>query len=96
MYTELLGLALIERSRSDVAPAIGGIFAELLRCRARLPVGKGGALASSADQLAYDVALVRLAEGHGIGWELRSFEHPAQERRALEGALTARGVPWLA
>jgi hypothetical protein len=46
-----------------------------------------------ADQLAYDVALVRLARSLGTEWDLCRFNQPLRERRTLERALGVRGIP---
>jgi len=95
MYTQLLGFALDEHDDSDLPLAVGALRAELLRCRLRLlaEASSSDAIRTVTDQLAYDVALVGLAERLGIAWELGHFDQPVRERHSLERAVVARGIP---
>lgn len=95
MYTQLLGLALDDGGEADLHTVMGEVFAELLHRRKllRAPSADPQDLGAVADQLAYDVALIRLATSLGIDWDLQGFEQPVRERRLLEQALTERGIP---
>jgi hypothetical protein len=74
----------------------GGTLGEVLRCRARLGVGAptpvGSAPAAVADQLAYDLALLRLAGRLGIPVDVRRFAQAQKERVRLEGELADWGI----
>ena len=50
------------------------------------------ALNSLAAEVAYDRALVKLCEAHGIAVVDLSFLHPKVERARLEGALAEAGI----
>jgi hypothetical protein len=50
------------------------------------------ALVALAAEVAYDRALIKLCEAHGIGGADMSFLHPRQERARLEAALVAAGI----
>ncbi len=95
MYTQLLGLALENRNDADLHAMIGEVFADLVRTRRLLQEvsEEPRALGTVADQLAYDVALIRLATSLDIDWDLSGFEQPDRERQLLEQALIERGVP---
>ncbi|HTT87732.1 MAG TPA: hypothetical protein VMF60_10210 [Acidimicrobiales bacterium] len=97
MYTELLRTALAE-PESGVSTK-GEALASVLQCRARLqaapPPGAaaGGASIAVADELSYDVALMRLARICGLESGPEDFESsPRRERARLEGSLAARGA----
>jgi hypothetical protein len=45
-----------------------------------------------ADQLAYDIALIELAQGVGVDCDLFGFDQPPRERNRIEQALAARGL----
>jgi hypothetical protein len=95
MYAELLEAALGERLRSGPPGASGERLAELFRCRRQLnasPSPNNGVAVSVADQLAYDVALIELAQGVGINCDLLGFDQPQRERARLEQGLISRGV----
>lgn len=99
MYTELLGAAFGHTGSGEETTA-GEALAELLRVSGRLGVaselsrtGTGWAPAAVADQLAYDVALLRLSRALGIACEPAAFDPPEPERARLEEALASRGVP---
>jgi hypothetical protein len=97
MYTQLLEFALRERDQNDSRPASGVALADLARCRSGLLVDVvapgDSAMSEVADQLAYDVALVRMARSLGIDWDLGRFNQPLRERHTLERALAVRGIP---
>jgi hypothetical protein len=50
------------------------------------------ALISLAAEVAYDRALLKLCEAHGINVADLSFVHPQEERVRLEAALAAAGL----
>ena len=96
MYTQLLSAA-IGRGPSELAGASErGAFDEVLRSRAEL----GSAPAADPDvvsavlarEVAYDVALLRLARTVGVESGPDRFEQPELERARLEGALRGRGI----
>jgi hypothetical protein len=98
MYTQLIGLALeggAPRPTGDQS-LIGGSLAEAMVCRIRMlaRIWGGSPEQSFTDQLAYDIALVHLADRLGVEWALHQFDQPARGRRALERALSERGVRW--
>jgi hypothetical protein len=67
-----------------------------LVCRDEMikPGGRHGetALMALSAQVAYDRALLKLCEAHGIDIDNLSFAHPRQERARLEAALAAAGL----
>ena len=75
----------------------GELVAVARRCRSRLEANKpaatreGWAPGALADQLAYDVALVRLSRQLGVASDVRAFGRPPAERLRLEAELSARG-----
>jgi hypothetical protein len=96
MYSQLLGSALDHRAGDPLSP--GEALSHLVLCRSRfakaasLRTGSGWASVAIADQLAYDVALIALAKGIGIPWDIRNFDRPEEERTRLEGALRSQGL----
>jgi len=52
----------------------------------------GSALTSLAAEVAYDRALLKLCEAHGINVVNLSFLHPQEERARLEAALAMAGL----
>lgn len=98
MYTQLLGTALAEQGPPETGRAVGAGLAALRSCRSRMQrnersrSGSGWAPGAVSDQLAYDVALVRLAVDHGIEIDLDGFERPRLGRSRLEQALAVRGI----
>ena len=99
MYTQLLGSALDERGHPDITSDIGEFLADFLSSRARLHAGLTSVeetqpeLLAVTNELAYDVALVRLARRLGIECEVDWFERPLRARRSLEKVLVTRGIP---
>jgi hypothetical protein len=98
MYTTLLGSALLRRDQSAGPPTIGQMVAELLRSRVQLTAS--GVVSSPsqaktvddvASQLAYDLALISLVRGLGIGYVVDRFDDG--ERHLLEQTLIGRGIP---
>ena len=98
MYTALLEAALSEQRQSSAEPTTGEGLAKLLRCRSRLEVGRsshtgtGWVPTALADQLAYDVALIRFARQLGIACDVSTFDPPQPARTRLEYELADRGV----
>ncbi len=98
VYLELLRVALEDRVRADGVPSARTAMAELIRCRRRTQWNQPGpeepdwAVVAIADQVAYDIALIRYARCVGVDCELDRFSQPAEERRRIETALAARGL----
>lgn len=97
MYSELLDAALGEADRPDGGPDVRGSLDELLRYRRHLAedaarTGPDWALQAVADQLAYDIALIRMARSAGVDCSVRGFDRPEQERLRLEHDLKSRGI----
>jgi hypothetical protein len=96
MYAELLDAALSERLRSGPPGATGERLAELLRCRSKLTTSTPSTsrvAVAVADQLAYDISLIGLAQGVGVDCDPLRFDQPELERHRLEQALVSRRVP---
>jgi len=99
VYLELLHSALEERERAGGAPSARAALAELVRCRRqtlwnqRSPANPDWAVGALADQLAYDIALIRYARCVGIDCDPDRFGWPHGERETIEQILTARGLP---
>jgi hypothetical protein len=96
MYAELLDAAFSERLRSGPPGATGERLAELLRCRSQLTTStpsNNRVAGAVADQLAYDLALIELAQGVGVDCDPLLFDQPLRERQRLEQALVSWGVP---
>ena|ERR1700733_15670398 len=98
IYAQLLGTALGERGSSTVGPSAPEALAELLRSRSGL-YERGGshggphwATDAVANELSYDVALIRLAWLLGIECEIKDFDRPGDGRARIELSLTSRGV----
>jgi hypothetical protein len=98
IYTQLLGAALAERSSATEGLSAPEVLAELLRSRRGLNTSgesHGGpylALDAVANQLSYDVALIRLAWALGIDCEINDFDRPDDGRVQTELSLTSRGI----
>lgn len=69
----------------------GGVLRNLTRCTNGFNVDRG-----VDQQLAYDLALIRLCEAMDISTAPDRFSSPATERRRLEGCLAALGPNWRA
>jgi hypothetical protein len=98
MYTQLLDAAVGQRGPDAPLTTKHGAL-DALRHRRRDLIG--GVLPATdpdavpvmlAREIAYDLALLELAELMGIGTDLLRFEQPWQERARLEEALRERGV----
>jgi len=94
MYTRLLQKALLEHPGTMQERTA----AKVVRRRRRelqdaVPPDLGSESVSFvlARELAYDVALVRLATAVGIATDPSNFEHPGSERTRLEQALLELG-----
>lgn len=101
MYQRLLGLALDETSDGDgltSSEALG----QLLSCRRQLrheddnsdgrDDSTGGTASGLGEELAYDLALLRLARMLGIPVDVRAFGQPNVARSRLEQAVEAYGI----
>ncbi len=96
MYTQLLDAALRERPLTEVG-AREYALDEVVRCRHQLedcvPPGAPDTVpVTLALQIAYDVALVELAQVVGVETDPNRFEQPQPERERLERALRDLGI----
>jgi hypothetical protein len=96
MYAVLLATALRHQSHSDGgAETIDDAVGELHRCRGRIAPRTAraeGAPQAVADQIGYDVALIRVARLLGVRCGAEAFERPERERERLEAVATTHGV----
>jgi hypothetical protein len=98
MYTQLLDAAVGQRGPVGVHPTRRSALDALRRSRGELDEGIPPATDPDAvpvvlaREIAYDVALLELAEVMGLEPDLHRFEQPQQERARLESALQDRGV----
>ncbi|HEY3941426.1 MAG TPA: hypothetical protein VGL60_02980 [Acidimicrobiales bacterium] len=97
IYTQLLRLGLEGTVASERSSA-GGALVELLHASQRLGsldesrARVGWAPVAVADQVAYDVALIRLSREVGIECDPAAFDPPEQERARLRRVLASCGV----
>jgi len=93
MYAELLSSI-----QSDPLDAMNGsgLVAYAIARRAALlhhiPTSEEGVYDALSEEVAYDMALMKLCERHGIEAAASGFSHPKEERARLERALTAAGI----
>jgi hypothetical protein len=98
IYSQLLSAALERTDGSEDEPTTGDALASLLACRSKLEnqpakrTGSDWAAAALADQLAYDIALIGLAQRLDIDFDLDRFDQRQLERSRLERALAGRGL----
>jgi len=99
LYSDLLDAALQEREQSEGDPSSGEALARLVQYRHevvwRQQPASDRALTTPAlaDQMAYDVALIRYARSLGIDCDPEGFGSPRDERQRLERVLASRGIP---
>ena len=93
MYTQLLDAAVGQRGPVALRPTRRSALDALRRSRGELeedtppPTDPDAVPVVLAREIAYDVALLELADVMGIETDLRRFEQPRQERARLEEAL---------
>lgn len=97
IYTQLLDTALDELASNARELKQGEALADLVRCRNLVGAGfartrSNWAPAAVADELAYDIALIRLARSLGVECDISRFERPGHERSRLEHQLADRGI----
>ena len=98
MYSDLIEAALADPGVSDDGLSTSRALAEVVRCRHRLDTAgwreadRQGVDAVLADEVAYDVALVRYARSLGVECDTRAFGWPHTGRRRIEELLVSRGV----
>jgi hypothetical protein len=99
LYGDLVDAALRERDQSEGALSNGETLARLVRCRhhvvwkQRSTSDRESTTPALADQLAYDVALIKYARSLGIDCDSAGFGSPQDERQRLEQVLASRGIP---
>jgi hypothetical protein len=98
IYVQLLDAALAEAPPQPDEMTTGDAVAELLRRRGNLNTNKssrGGSLWAPdavANELAYDMALIRLARFLGIECDADDFELPGRGRAQIELSLMSKGI----
>ncbi len=94
VYATLLQLALADSARTSGSPTTGPAIAEVQRFwpRSRSSDSHVPVAAAIADQVAYDVSLIRLSACFGILVKPEEFSHPERRRREVERLLRTRGV----
>jgi len=98
MYTELLMAAFGQRSGDGAGVTEQDAIDEAVRCRTQREEGAPPAADGDmvpvvlALEIAYDVALLRLALIAGVEADPARFEQPRRERERLERALSERGI----
>jgi len=97
MYTQLLSAAIGQDPPEAADATERGAVDEVLQCRAELesvpPSTDSDAVSAVlALEVAYDVALLRLARLVGVESDPDRFEQPQLERARVEGALRSRGI----
>ena len=98
MYTQLLDAAVGQRGPVALRPTKRSALDALRRSRGELdedtppPTDPDAVPAVLAREIAYDVALLELAEVMGIDTDLSRFEQPRLERARLERELRERGI----
>ena len=96
MYSELLAASLATGAANEYERQPGEMLATLLAARGRLAGSSPDPFRlvheQIAQELAYDVALVRLCQTRDIAFDQRAFAQPVVERRRLERALAAQGI----
>jgi hypothetical protein len=98
MYTQLLDAAFGQSGPVVVRPSKRSALDAVQRSRgernedAPSPADPGAVTVVLAREIAYDVALLELAEAWGIETDLNRFAQPLQERARLEQALRDRGI----
>ncbi len=95
LYSGLLWAALNERDRAG-QPVLSEVSREVTETRVGATTGTptdepGSAPDALSDQIAYDVALIRLARCLGIECGPAQFEVPARGRQELLQAISAHG-----
>jgi hypothetical protein len=98
MYTQLLDAAVGQRGSVALRPTRRSALDALRRSRGELdedtppPTDPDAVPVVLAREVAYDVALLELAEVMGIETDPSRFEQPRQERARLEQELRERGI----
>jgi hypothetical protein len=96
MYTHLLDAAFEELPPPAVGTTTTEALSALLHWRDRLEsreIGVDRTTTTLADQLAYDISLIRLARSAGIVCDTTMFDQPERTRSGIEQELISRGVP---
>ena len=93
MYRHILSAALSERDASTAWLSLDEAWSELLVLHDQLPDGSlaGWSHTDVVDQIAYDTALIHLAQRHGIDWDINEFDQPHSGRARLQAKLRKLG-----
>jgi predicted nucleic acid-binding protein len=98
MYTDILHKAFERRPKAVGPPVVSDAVKEVLDRRSRLAVTRspkraaGWAANALANQVAYDVALIELAQSVGLACDPSTFDQPELRRNEVDRELAARGV----
>jgi hypothetical protein len=96
MYAHFLTAALDQKSPSADALTPGKALANVLQRRSQLADSRRDGSSRTRDALAneleYDIALIRFTRLLGIDGDVQLFDQPQAERSRLERALATRGV----
>lgn len=98
MYSDLLLAALAIDEPSEGEPVASSALIDVLRCRRQLQesqwirAGMERVPDTLTEELAYDVALIKLARLLRIDCDADEFDRPEAGRTRLEVILSARGV----
>ena len=98
MYADILHKAFERRPKAVGPPVVSDAVKEVLDRRSRLAVTRspkraaGWAANALANQVAYDVALIELAQSVGLACDPSTFDQPELRRNEVDRELAARGV----
>jgi hypothetical protein len=95
MYSQLLDAA-FDAGAPDVHGSRAAHFSDLLLCQIqrqdRVNGQRPAAPSALASQVAYDLALIRLARSVGLACQPNDFSQPEVQRHELHRALASRGI----
>ena len=99
LYVDLLDAALTEWDLSEETQSSGEALAQLVWHRheviwnRRSPSDRDGTAPALADQIAYDMVLIRFARSLGVDCDPYRCGPPEDERQRIERVLASRGIP---
>ena len=97
MYSQLVASALELDESTDDESTASAVLIELLHSRNQLRKNQSQARIDGTsdvlfEQLAYDVALIKMARLSGVECDADEFDRPERGRSRLEAILSSRGV----